>query len=184
MARSSHPPLTIIVDTREQFPYTFPGLRAEHLPLTTPIADILSGKSAGLSDPAGGKSAGLSEPAGGVEIVTRKLPAGDYSIAGLEAVVAVERKELDDFVSTVIHDRERWIAEVRLLARMPHPLILIEATLRDILDRRYTAAVHPEALVGEIISLQVAWQIPVFMAGDRQAAQEFLGKWLMKVYQL
>ena len=44
-----------------------------------------------------------------VVVERRALPAGDYSVAGMEGVVAVERKTLDDFVSTVIHQRARFL---------------------------------------------------------------------------
>ena len=37
-----------------------------------------------------------------VRPVRRALPAGDYSVAGLEETIAVERKTLDDFVGTVV----------------------------------------------------------------------------------
>jgi hypothetical protein len=49
--------------------------------------------------------------------VRRALAAGDYSLAGLEDQVAVERKTLDDFVSTVIHRRRRFRQELRKLSR-------------------------------------------------------------------
>ena len=51
-----------------------------------------------------------------VPVVRRKLEAGDYSVEGLETRVAVERKSLSDFVSTVIHARKRFHAELRKLA--------------------------------------------------------------------
>ena len=47
--------------------------------------------------------------------VRRALPAGDYSVAGLEWTVAVERKTLDDFVGTVIRARGRFYRELRRL---------------------------------------------------------------------
>ncbi len=46
--------------------------------------------------------------AGRVRVIRRALPAGDYSLEGMESTVAVERKSLPDFVSTVIHSRPRF----------------------------------------------------------------------------
>jgi len=67
--------VTVVVDTREQEPYTFES--------------------------------------GCTEVVRRALPAGDYSIEGHEDSVAVERKTLEDFVSTVIRSRKRYDSAAR-----------------------------------------------------------------------
>ena len=50
-----------------------------------------------------------------VTVVRRALPAGDYSVEGWEGAVAVERKTLEDFVSTVIRGRARFRKELRRL---------------------------------------------------------------------
>ena len=50
--------------------------------------------------------------------VRRALPAGDYSVAGLEQTVAVERKTLDDFVGTVMRARGRFYRELRRLGAL------------------------------------------------------------------
>ena len=64
--------------------------------------------------------------------VRRALPAGDYSVAGLESTVAVERKSLDDFVSTVIHGRERFRNELRKLAGYRAACVVVEAGMLDV----------------------------------------------------
>ncbi|RPH47035.1 MAG: hypothetical protein EHM91_06585, partial [Planctomycetota bacterium] len=50
-----------------------------------------------------------------VVVTRRALPAGDYSIAGHETAVAIERKSLGDFVTSVIHERERFERELARL---------------------------------------------------------------------
>jgi DNA excision repair protein ERCC-4 len=67
--------------------------------------------------------------------VRRALAAGDYSLAGLEDQVAVERKTLDDFVSTVIHRRRRFRQELRKLSRYRAACVVVEAELLDVLSR-------------------------------------------------
>ncbi len=51
------------------------------------------------------------------EVVKAKLDAGDYSVAGFEQRVAVERKSLRDFVGTVIHDFDRFARELQSYPR-------------------------------------------------------------------
>jgi len=53
-----------------------------------------------------------------VAVTRHALPAGDYSIEGREDSVTVERKTLEDFVSTVIRGRKRSFKESPL-ARFP-----------------------------------------------------------------
>ena len=89
MSHSSQQPATIIIDTREQEPYSFDPRLAT--------------------------------------AVRRALPAGDYSVDGIDVCVAVERKTLDDFVSTVIHSRERFRAELQKLAAYRAACVVVEA---------------------------------------------------------
>ena len=99
--------LRIVVDTREQEPYTF--------------------------------------PVDGISTIRRKLDAGDYSLEGFEERVAVERKSLDDFVSTVIRHRRRFHAELRKMRRLDAACVVVEAGFDDVLASRYTSSAHPHA---------------------------------------
>ena len=63
------------------------------------------------------------------QVVHRKLDAGDYSVEGFESRVAVERKSLPDFVHTVIHDFDRFAAELEKLSQMDAACIVVEADL-------------------------------------------------------
>ncbi|MEA3367368.1 MAG: ERCC4 domain-containing protein [Planctomycetota bacterium] len=51
--------------------------------------------------------------------VRRMLDAGDYPVDGLEIAIAVERKSLPDFAATVIHQFERFAAELDRLSGRP-----------------------------------------------------------------
>lgn len=78
-----------------------------------------------------------------VMVERRALPAGDYSVAGMEGVVAVERKTLDDFVSTVIHQRARFRRELLKLAGFRAACVVVEAGLLEVLQGRYRGGAHP-----------------------------------------
>ncbi|MFZ5928792.1 MAG: ERCC4 domain-containing protein, partial [Acidobacteriota bacterium] len=84
--------------------------------------------------------------------VRRALKAGDYSIAGLEDQVAVERKTLDDFVSTVIHRRRRFREELRKLSHYRAACVVVEAGFLDVLGKRYRGQARPAAVVGSTLS--------------------------------
>jgi DNA excision repair protein ERCC-4 len=144
LSRSSQGQATIIIDTREQEPYSFdPRLAAA---------------------------------------VRRALPAGDYSLAGLEGSVAVERKTLDDFVSTVIHARKRFRDELRKLAGYRAACVVVEAGVADVLLQRYRGEAHPNAVLGNALSMVLDFRIPVFFCGNRQAACQFVQAYLIAAH--
>lgn len=122
-------PFTIIVDGREKAPYTFTGLLADADKKHRPLE------------------------------VPRKwgyLKAGDYSIDGMESLVAVERKSLEDLYSTLGSHRDRFEAEHERLAAMAFAAVVIEADWATILR-------HPPArsrlLPKTVYRTAIAWQI-------------------------
>jgi ERCC4-type nuclease len=117
-----------------------------------------------------------------VVAVRRALPAGDYSVAGLEATVVVERKSLDDFVSTVIHSRERFRKELRKLAGYRAACVVVEASIVDVLLHRYRGDAHPNAVLGNALSIILDFRTPVFFCSNRQAACQFVQAYLLAGY--
>ncbi len=143
-SRSDRAAATIVIDTREQEPYSFdPRLAAN---------------------------------------VRRALPAGDYSVEGLEGLVAVERKTLDDFVCTVIHSRRRFREELRRLAAYRAACVVVEAGVIDVLQKRYQGGAHPNAVLGSALSIILDFGIPVFFCGNRQAACHFVQAYLLAAH--
>jgi DNA excision repair protein ERCC-4 len=118
-----------------------------------------------------------------VSTIRRALPAGDYSLSGQEHSVAVERKTLEDFVSTVIWSRKRFQRELKRLAEYAASCIVVEADLSDILGGRYRSGAHPNAVLGTVISIAVDFGIPVFFCSDRQAACRFVQGYLLRFHR-
>lgn len=135
-------PITIIVDTREQRPYSFD-----------------------------------------VPAVVRKLDAGDYSIVGAEDRVVVERKSMEDFIGTVIRGRRRFHAELRKLITYDRACIVVEGSLRDLLEGRYPSGAHPNALLGSVLSIVVDFGVPVYFCSDRQCACRFVAGYLERCHR-
>ena len=113
----------------------------------------------------------------------RALPAGDYSLVGSEERVAVERKSLADFVQTVIRARRRFHAELRKLAECEHACVVVEGSLRDVLEGNYPGSAHPNAVFGSAISICVDWGVPVYFCGDRQTAKQFVEAYLERCWR-
>ena len=115
--------------------------------------------------------------------IRKKLDAGDYSLEGFETLVAVERKTLEDFVSTVIRSRKRFIKELRRLSEYDAACVVVEANLRDILTGAYRSGAHPHAILGTVLSIIVDFRIPVFFCSDRQAACRFVEGYLLRYHR-
>jgi ERCC4-type nuclease len=118
-----------------------------------------------------------------VATIRRALPAGDYSVAGLENTIAVERKSLDDFVSTVIHSRERFRKELRKLAGYQAACVVVEAGVVDVLLHRYRSDAHPNAVLGSALSIILDFRIPVFFCSSRQAACQYVQAYLLAAHE-
>jgi ERCC4-type nuclease len=110
-----------------------------------------------------------------------KLDAGDYSISGHEGKIAVERKSLSDFVNTIIHCKDRFRGELKLLAAMDRSCIVVEGDLSSVVDGTFAGNASPSSIFGIAISIIIDMNVPIFFCSDRAAAREFveryLGRW-------
>lgn len=115
------------------------------------------------------------------EVVKAKLDAGDYSVVGFEQRVAVERKSLRDFVSTVIHDFDRFARELAKLSAMDSACIVVEADLTAVLCGEHAdalRAVTPQSLLGASAYIDTRFRVPVYWCGSRAAAARFTDTYL------
>lgn len=126
--------MDIIVDTREQQPWTFEGLPG---------------------------------------IVTRrgKLDTGDYSVSGFEHRITIERKSIEDWTGTILRERARFYRELNRMRAYDFRCVIIEASVRDIEEKRYKSAVGPKAVFGFVAEITVSQSIPVYLGGTRAECQ-------------
>lgn len=129
MTKTLNADWTIIIDTREQFPWLFEGIT------------IGTGKS----------KKDLVLP---VEVAT--LKTGDYSIKGFEHLVAIERKSKDDLFYTLSQERNRFIRELSRLNEMRFAAVVVESEWSDCMTNPpLRSKFAPVSMYG----LVVAWMI-------------------------
>src|SRR5216684_853764 len=80
----------------------------------------------------------------------KPLKLGDYSVAGLEDVCVVERKDLPDLVHSFTVDRSAFVKRLRLMARHPHRLLVITAALSHL--KSPYAGVNPNCITQSLIA--------------------------------
>jgi DNA excision repair protein ERCC-4 len=121
-------PCAVVVDTREQHPYTFARIPA----------DAYQGE-------------GLLS----IRTEVRTLKSGDYSLAGYEHRVAVERKSKADLFGTVGQGRERFERELARLNGMQFAAVVVEAEWSDI---RHNPPPHTQVTPKTIFRSVIAWE--------------------------
>ncbi len=105
--------LRVVVDTREQAPFTFMGLP--------------------------------------VDVSVTTLEAGDYSLAGFERRVAVERKELQDLVGCLSGERARFERELARLRGYDAAAVVIEAPVLALRSGRYLGRLDAGAVTYDML---------------------------------
>jgi len=131
MSTSSEPiiaPFTVIVDNSEQHPFSFRNFRSDAHKKFRPLV---------------------------VPIVVRSLDTGDYSIEGLEHLVTVERKSLQDLYGTLGQQRDRFERELVRMSEMDFGAVVIEASWGTILAK---PPPHSNLLPKTVFRSVLAWQ--------------------------
>ena len=112
------------------------------------------------------------------EVITTTLQAGDYSLDGLDHLVAIERKSLGDFVSTVIHDWLRFRKELNRLSGYTCTAIVVETDLEKIFEHRYESEALPASVLGRMNAIYIETGIPVLLWGNATLAADMASRFL------
>jgi len=100
------------------------------------------------------------------------LDAGDYSLAGFERRVAVERKSIQDLVGCLTGERPRFERELQRLKAMDAAAVVVEATADDLRAGHFRARLNPEAAWQSVLAFTQRYRIPFFWAENRADAEE------------
>ncbi len=108
-----------------------------------------------------------------VPIVVGKLPMGDLSLPGFEERVAIDRKQLGDFIGCITHDKERFTRLLVKMAEIEFAAVVVEATLADVRARKYRSQVAPAYVVGAAARITTKYGVPVFFCGSLDTTTDF-----------
>ena len=161
---------TILIDSGEQYPFHFTGIRADSNKNGRPIEAPTQRRYLGPS-------------------------MGDYSleVSGTSFVghVSVERKSQEDAYGTFIgwgERRERFERELASLASMEAAAVVVECSLGHLIQwapewGKKTAAQNAKSLHRTIISWQTTWRIPWFFCDSRRLAEITTFRFLDRFYR-
>lgn len=111
------------------------------------------------------------------------LVTGDYTIADLQNVIAIERKTLGDAVNTIIGQWLRFVKELKRLACMDVAAIVIEANVIDVISHRYESDAQPASVLGRLATITLDYGVHVFWWGSRQQSIELACQFLTLAYK-
>ncbi|MDA8239657.1 MAG: hypothetical protein M0Z67_04700 [Nitrospiraceae bacterium] len=114
----------------------------------------------------------------------KKLHVGDYSIEGMETLLAIERKTLSDLITTLMQQRQRFFKMCEQLANYHWRALFIEASYEDVKSpygEEYNTLAHPNAVSGTLDALEARFGIPViYTSRSRLLAEEKAASWISK----
>ena len=109
--------------------------------------------------------------------ITGTLTTGDYSVCGLESVVAIERKSLPDLLACIGGERERFDREVIRLLAYPVRCLVVESSWSELERGDWRSKITSSAAVGSVLGW-VAMGLPVIMADDHDRAGKYVSRLL------
>jgi DNA excision repair protein ERCC-4 len=101
----------------------------------------------------------------GADIELRELKSGDYFI---NRKIMVERKTKEDFVQSLVSNRLFTQCQ-RMKKNNEYPLLIIEGNPYGTTHR-----INQRAIKGAILSVSVAWQIPVFLTINKEETADII----------
>jgi len=162
---------TIIVDTAEQAPYSFTGLRSDADKDYTSLAVDIEYRCLGRHPES----------------------LGDYSLVGGVRRCHIERKSMEDCQSTILGftdgHRARFERELQNLSQVECSMVLVECSLADLLLHapewgKKTRQQNAKILFRSVLAFQQDYRVPWMFCDGRglaeQSAYWFLHRWWEK----
>lgn len=158
---TTHCPFVVLIDSREQKPWTFLDIKTTPSQEDSPTWDVAT-ERAYLARHIDGTYLGLA----------------DYSIKHLAGCVAVERKSMADAHSTLLgwrSKRAQFESELGNLAHFEHCAVIVECSLGTLLAEApqwgvKTAAENRTSLRGTVLSWAMDYRVPwLFCDSPRMA---------------
>lgn len=131
----------ILIDNREQLPYSFVDYDITSLPATLQTGDY--------------------------SIAVKK---GDI-LTKFDNEISIERKTLDNFTGDLADNRDRFEASIRRGSFLKHYSVFIEGSEMDVMAHKYTSRILPQAVLNTAIRWSVKHRVPIVFCDNRINAE-------------
>lgn len=112
----------------------------------------------------------------------KPLRLGDYSVAGLEDVCTVERKDLPDLVQSFTAQRGVFIDRLRQMSRYPQRLLVITAALSQVKSRYPHSGADPNKITQSLIAALAGLDVPFLCVETHELGEEVVASYLYQVF--
>jgi ERCC4-type nuclease len=117
-------------------------------------------------------------------ITDRALESGDYSIAGAESRIAIERKSVQDFLSSITAGRDRFEREFERLSVYEHASVVVEGDWDDVFNALKSTKINADSVVGTVASWTMRYRVHWWFCFSRRHAEmwtlQLLYQWWRK----
>ena len=105
------------------------------------------------------------------------LTTGDYSFAGGEHLLSIERKSIPDLIQSLTSERERFIRELERLRGYRFARLLVIGTEEAIAMKQYRGSANPKAMMHNVYSIEAKF-VPVVFAPTPEAGARLVERWI------
>ncbi len=104
-------------------------------------------------------------------IKRKALKYGDYSVAGYEKQIIIERKSIADLFQSFTKTRSRMVIRLEEMGKFQYSALIVEGDIWDILKGHKRSQVNGRLLFGSVAALCASRGVAFILAGDRLGAQ-------------
>ena len=108
------------------------------------------------------------------------LQTADYSIRGLEHLVALERKSLPDLLACVGHERDRFKRELQRLRAYRFRCVVVECDHADLERGEWRSQLKPSHVLGSLAAWTAQYSLPIMLVGSHEAGARFCERFLFQ----
>lgn len=112
----------------------------------------------------------------------KPLKLGDYSVAGMEGICAVERKDLSDLVHSFTLERSAFIERLRQMSQCPHRLLVITAALSQVKSPYSHSKASPNKITQSLIAALAGLSVPFLCVETHELGEEIVASYLYQVF--
>ncbi len=112
-----------------------------------------------------------------LQVTEDTLTTGDYSLVGLEHLIAIERKSLPDLIGCCGRERERFERELQRLQAYPTACLVIESSWAEIDRGQWRSKIKVATVRNSLISW-TSRGLPIALVDDHERAGQFVARLL------
>lgn len=149
--------MIIAVDTSEQLPYRFEGIKSEE-PYVVERVSLDTGDYQTTRD-------------------EKIKSAKEFRVMGNEEACVIERKSLTDLYGTLTRGRERFERELLRMTNFGYAAIVIEASWEMISNpnahMQYPTQANPRSIIASLLAYSQRYNVHLFALPGRESAERF-----------